>query len=71
MTTEHELRQKLRKIAALFEGATSAGERDAAAAALGRITEERVRRYFAVLQKALTQHKGSPTAEGSGTPDPS
>ena len=35
--TEQELRQKLRKIAALFEGATSAGERDAAAAALNRI----------------------------------
>ena len=34
MTTEQELRQKLRKIAALFEGATTAGERDAAAAAL-------------------------------------
>ncbi len=37
MTTEQELRQKLRKIAALFEGATTAGERDAAAAALNRI----------------------------------
>ena len=37
MTTEQELRQKLRKIAALFEGATTAGERDAAAAALDRI----------------------------------
>lgn len=37
MTTEQELRQKLRKIAALFEGATTAGERDAAAAALHRI----------------------------------
>lgn len=37
LTTEQELRQKLRKIAALFEGATSAGERDAAAAALNRI----------------------------------
>lgn len=36
-TTEQELRQKLRKIAALFEGATSAGERDAAAAALNRV----------------------------------
>ena len=35
--TEQELRQKLRKIAALFEGATSAGERDAAAAALNRV----------------------------------
>jgi hypothetical protein len=37
MTTERELREKLRKIAALFEGATTAGERDAAAAAIGRI----------------------------------
>ena len=37
MTTERELREKLRKIAALFEGAATAGERDAAAAALGRI----------------------------------
>ena len=37
MTTEQELRQKLRKIAALYEGATTAGERDAAAAALDRI----------------------------------
>jgi hypothetical protein len=37
LTTERELREKLRKIAALFEGAATAGERDAAAAALGRI----------------------------------
>ena len=37
MNTESELRQKLRKIAALYEGATTAGERDAAAAALHRI----------------------------------
>lgn len=37
MTTEHELREKLRKIAALFEGAATAGERDAAAAALDRV----------------------------------
>jgi hypothetical protein len=37
LTTERELREKLRKIAALFEGATTPGERDAAAAALGRI----------------------------------
>jgi len=37
LTTEQELRQKLRKIAALFEGATTAGERDAAAAASNRI----------------------------------
>src|SRR6266852_2709940 len=37
VTTEQELRHKLRKIAALFEGATTAGERDAAAAAIDRI----------------------------------
>ena len=37
LTTEQELRQKLRKIAALFEGATTAGERDAAAAAIDRV----------------------------------
>jgi hypothetical protein len=34
MTTEQELRQKLRKIPALFEGATTPGERGAAAAAI-------------------------------------
>ena len=37
MTTEQELRQKLRKIAALFEGATTSGERLASAAALDRV----------------------------------
>jgi hypothetical protein len=37
VTTEQELREKLRKIAALFEGATTEGERDAAAAALNRV----------------------------------
>jgi hypothetical protein len=37
LTTEQELRQKLRKIAALFEGATTPGERDAAAAAIERV----------------------------------
>jgi hypothetical protein len=37
MTTEQELRQKLRKIPALFEGAATAGERDAAAAAIDRV----------------------------------
>ncbi len=37
MTSETDLREKLRKIAALFEGATTAGERDAAAAAIQRI----------------------------------
>jgi hypothetical protein len=37
MTTEQELRQKLRKISSLFEGATTIGERDAAAAAIDRV----------------------------------
>ena len=37
LTTECELREELRKIAALFEGAATAGECDAAAAGLGRI----------------------------------
>jgi hypothetical protein len=37
LTTEQELREKLRTIAALFEGATTSGERNAAAAALDRI----------------------------------
>lgn len=46
MTTEQELRQKLRKISALFEGATTAGERDAAAAAI-----DRVRRALATAEQ--------------------
>jgi len=37
MTTEEQLRERLRKIQALFEGATTMGERDAAAAAIERI----------------------------------
>jgi hypothetical protein len=39
VTTEQQLREKLRKISALFEGATTAGERQAAAAALARIRQ--------------------------------
>ena len=39
MTTEEQLRDKLRKISALFEGATTAGERSAAAAAIARIKQ--------------------------------
>ena len=39
--TEQQLREKLRKISALFEGATTAGEREAAAAAI-----ERIRRHL-------------------------
>ena len=37
MTTEQQLREKLRKITALFEGATTSGERNAAAAAIARV----------------------------------
>ena len=37
MTTEQQLREKLPKITALFEGAATEGERQAAAAAIDRI----------------------------------
>ena len=46
MTTEQELRQKLRKISALFEGATTEGERNAAASAI-----DRVRRALAAAEQ--------------------
>ena len=36
---EQQIREKLRKIAALYEGAATAGERDAAAAAINRLKE--------------------------------
>jgi hypothetical protein len=39
MTTEKQLREKLRKITALFEGAATAGERQAAAAAMERVRQ--------------------------------
>ena len=39
MTTEQQLREKLRKITALFEGAATSGERQAAAAAMERIRQ--------------------------------
>ena len=45
MNTEDELRAKLRKIEALFEGATTPGERHAAAAAI-----ERVRKALAAIR---------------------
>ena len=60
MTTEQELRQKLRKIAALFEGATTSGERLASAAALDRVrkalaateqVEQPVERQFTPLDR--------------------
>lgn len=37
--TEQQLRERLRKIAALFEGAKTEGERDAAAAAMDRVKQ--------------------------------
>lgn len=37
MTSEQQLREKLRKISALFDGASTAGERNAAAAAIERV----------------------------------
>jgi hypothetical protein len=46
VTTEQELREKLRKIAALFEGATTPGERNAAAAAI-----ERIKKTLAGMQR--------------------
>lgn len=46
MTPEQQLREKLRKIAALFEGATTTGERRAAQAAI-----ERVRKALEAVQK--------------------
>lgn len=39
MNGEEQLREKLRKIYALFEGATTIGERNAAAAAIDRIKQ--------------------------------
>jgi hypothetical protein len=39
MTTEQQLREKLRKITALFEGAATPGERQAAAAAIHRVRQ--------------------------------
>ena len=39
MNTEQQLREKLRKIYALFEGAATTGERRAAAAAVKRVKE--------------------------------
>jgi hypothetical protein len=47
MVNEEQLREKLRKISALFEGATTTGERNAAAAAI-----ERVKQALGVTQKA-------------------
>jgi hypothetical protein len=39
VTTEQQLREKLRKITALIEGAATSGEREAAAAAMERVRQ--------------------------------
>jgi hypothetical protein len=39
VTSEQQLREKLRKISALFEGASTAGERAAAVAAIARVKQ--------------------------------
>jgi hypothetical protein len=39
VTTEQQLREKLRKITALFEGVATSGERQAAAAAIERLRQ--------------------------------
>jgi hypothetical protein len=46
LTSEQQLREKLRKISALFEGAATVGERAAAAAAI-----ERVKQTLNAMQK--------------------
>ena len=62
MITEQQLRDKLRKISALFEGATTLGERHATAAAIesvkaalaGMLKTERPRNLL--LQPAAVRH---------------
>ena len=56
MTSEQQLREKLRKITALFEGAATAGERQAAAAAIDRIGQAL---NTAVKTEPLTETKFS------------
>ena len=58
MTSEEQLREKIRKIAALYEGARTAGEREAAAAAIAR------------LKAALTAMPERPTEMRFMLPDP-
>lgn len=56
MITERQLREKLRKITALFEGAATDGERQAAAAAIDRIRQTL---SAAVKTEALAETKFS------------
>jgi hypothetical protein len=43
MTPEQKVRERMRKIAALYEGAITTGEREAAASALARLREQLAR----------------------------
>ena len=54
MNLKHELREKLRKISALFEGATTPGERTAAAAAINRV-KDALRKLVTVEQPIEVQ----------------
>jgi hypothetical protein len=56
VTSEQQLREKLRKITALFEGAATDGERQAAAAAIERIRQAL---HTAVKSEPLTETKFS------------
>ena len=58
LSTEAELREKLRKIRALFEGASTPGEREAAAAAMAR------------LQRTLGNQTSSSSSTGSAREEP-
>jgi hypothetical protein len=51
--TEQQLRERLRKIAALFEGAQTAGEREAAALAMERVRES-LKQFPAEAPRART-----------------
>jgi hypothetical protein len=68
MTSEEQLRTRLRKIEALFAGATTAGERVAAEAAHARIkdrlAEARRARFQTFLQYAASSSFKGATASG-------
>jgi hypothetical protein len=56
LTSEQQLREKLRKISALFEGAATLGERAAAAAAIDRVKQAlgALRKTEALLEVRFT-----------------
>ena len=63
MTSEEQIREKLRKISALFEGATTIGERNAAAAAI-----ERVKKALGGMLKSEQPEEGLAVARNLGHP---